>query len=69
MATELTDTAADEIIIVGVIPEATDASPGLSDTVRASVDEVVAKVLDELERLGVTATRRDPPLELDIWWE
>jgi hydrogenase maturation protease len=69
MATELLEIGADEIIVVGVIPEDTEATPGLSDTVRGSVDEVVATVLKELDRLGAAVTRRDPPLELDIWWE
>jgi hydrogenase maturation protease len=69
MAAELTDTGADEIVVVGVIPESTEAVPGLSDTLRDSVENVVATVLRELERLGVSVTRREPPLALDIWWE
>jgi hydrogenase maturation protease len=69
MACELTDSTPDEVIVIGVVPERTDNTSRLGDTVRAAVPEAIAAVIRELERLGAPATRRDEPLEPDIWWE
>ena len=41
----------------------------LTEAVKAAVPKVVARVVEELERLGRPAVPRDPPGELEIWWE
>jgi len=69
MAAELTDQTPDEIILVGVVPESTELGTRLSDPVQAAVPEVIATVMNELDRLGVKPPKRDQPLEPDIWWE
>jgi hydrogenase maturation protease len=69
MATELTETSPDEILLMGVVPESMDQGTRLSDAVRASVPSLVEMVIEELERIGVDVTRRDPPREPDVWWE
>jgi hydrogenase maturation protease len=69
MATEFSDCSPEEILFVGVVPESTDGGTKLTEAVGGAVDRVVATVIEELERLGCPATPRQPPAELDIWWE
>jgi hydrogenase maturation protease len=69
MAAELTDSAPEELIVIGVVPESIEAVARLGATVRATVPAVVAAILAELERLGAKGSRRADPLRPDIWWE
>jgi len=69
MATELSDSSPEEILLVGVVPETTGQGTRLTEVVKAAVPKVVAMVVEELERLGQPAVPRDPPGELEIWWE
>lgn len=69
MATELTDSSPEEIVLIGVIPESVEAGTILSRDVKTVVPDVVNRVLAELDRLGVPAHRREQPLDPDIWWE
>jgi hydrogenase maturation protease len=69
MATELSDSSPEEILLVGVVPESTSQGTRLTDAVRSAVPKVVDAVLEELERLGRPPVRRDQPAELDLWWE
>ena len=69
MATELSDSSPEEILLIGVVPESTDGGTKLTDAVRAAVPEVVEAVVAELERLDRPPVRRDPPGELEVWWE
>ena len=69
MATEFSDCSPEEILFVGVVPESTDGGTKLTEAVGGAVDLVVATVVEELERLGHPAVSRQPPAELEIWWE
>ena len=69
MATELSDSSPEEILLVGVVPESTDQGTKLTDAVRSAVPQVVDTVVAELERVGRPPARRDPPADLDLWWE
>ena len=69
MATEFSDSNPEEILLIGVVPESTGQGTKLTDAVRSAVPHVVDAVMVELERLGHLPVRRDPPAELDLWWE
>jgi hydrogenase maturation protease len=69
MATELAEMSPEEILLVGVIPESTEQGTMLTEAVMEAVPEVIATVVSELERLGRPAVKRDPPADLDVWWE
>lgn len=69
MATEFADSSPEEILLIGVVPESTGQGTKLTDAVRLAVPQVVDAVLAELERLGHSPVQRDPPAELDLWWE
>jgi hydrogenase maturation protease len=69
MATEFSDSSPDEILFVGVIPESTEQGTSLTAPLKEAVPAVVDAVVQELERLDMAPTRRDPPADLDIWWE
>jgi hydrogenase maturation protease len=69
MATEFSDSSPEEILLVGVVPESTDQGTKLTDAVRSAVPQVVDTVVAELERVGRPPARRDPPANLDLWWE
>jgi hydrogenase maturation protease len=69
MATNFADSSPEEILLIGVVPESTGQGTKLTETVRSAVPEVVDAVVVELARLGHPPIRRDPPAELDLWWE
>jgi len=69
MATELTDSSPQEILLIGVVPEGTGQGTRLSRPVGDAVPKVVEAVVEELTRLGRPPVPRDPPAELEIWWE
>jgi hydrogenase maturation protease len=69
MATEFSDSNPEEILLIGVVPESTGQGTKLSEAVASAVPSVVDAVMVELERLGFPPVRRDPPAELDLWWE
>ncbi len=69
MATELTDSSPEEIVLIGVVPETVEGGTHLSDVVRASIPGVMTQVLAELDRLGRPALPRAEPRPPDIWWE
>ena len=69
MATELAEMSPEEILLIGVVPESTEQGTKLTDAVRSAVPAVVEAVVAELERLDRPPVRRDPPGELDPWWE
>ena len=69
MATEFSDSSPEEILLVGVVPESTGQGTKLTKAVCSAVPQVVDAVVAELERLGRPPIRRDPPAELDVWWE
>ena len=70
MATEFSDSSPEEILLIGV--SARKHRPGYEADARRSdrrFRSVVDAVMVELERLGMPPIRRDPPAELDLWWE
>lgn len=69
LATELTDSSPDELLLLGVVPGRTETGTGLSPPVRAAAERLLELVVAELERLGRPLIPRKPPLEPDIWWE
>ncbi|MEJ2504166.1 MAG: hydrogenase maturation protease [Gemmatimonadota bacterium] len=66
---EVDDAAPADVLLVGVVPEATETGVGLSDAVRGATEEALAAIVAELERLGHPVAPRDPPARPDIWWE
>lgn len=69
MATEFSGCSPEEILLVGVVPESTGQGTKLTAAVGGAVEKVVAAVVEELDRLGRPAVPRQPPAELEIWWE
>jgi hydrogenase maturation protease len=69
MNAEFMGVAPKVVRLVGVIPETVATGIGLSEAVRAAVPLAVARVLRELEALGVRAVERTPPGTPDLWWE
>jgi hydrogenase maturation protease len=55
--------------LVGVIPLQVESNTPLSPVVRAAVATACKGVLQELEKIGVKPTPRNPPLVPDLWWE
>jgi hydrogenase maturation protease len=58
-----------EVYVVGVVPGSVEYGVGLTDAVRDAVPGAIKKIVEELDRLGFSASPRNPPLEPDIWWE
>jgi hydrogenase maturation protease len=69
MATKFSDSSPEEILLIGVVPESTEQGTKLTEAVRSAVPEIMDAVVAELKRIGCPPKRRDPPGELDLWWE
>lgn len=65
---ELMADAPGTVKLIGVIPKALDEF-GLSGEVRAAIPSAGAAVLEELERLGIEAVRRDVPVPIRPFWD
>jgi Ni,Fe-hydrogenase maturation factor len=57
-----------DLLLVGITYGSFDAGCNLSPPVKASLDQALAEVLRELDRLGVEYRCRKHPAELGIWW-
>ncbi len=57
-----------DVLLVGIAADSFQPSCSLSQPVKAALDQVIAEVLAELNRLGVSYGRREHPGELGIWW-
>jgi hydrogenase maturation protease len=58
-----------EALFVGVVPEQTSTSVGLSEAVSAAIPRAVEEVLRELRRQGAAGRRRRKPQPPQVWWE
>jgi hydrogenase maturation protease len=58
-----------DVLLVGVIPGEVRTEVGLSPAVRAAVPQAVARVVEELGRLGFPPRARSAPGVPDLWWE
>jgi hydrogenase maturation protease len=66
LAVEMLGSGPREVLLIAVTGKCYETSCALSETVRASVEEVIRQILTKLDGLGVHyTTRRATP---DIWW-
>lgn len=68
LSAELFGVAPADVLLVGIRAESFEPSCNLSDPVKAVLDQVIAEVLRELDRLGVGYRLKEHPSKLDIWW-
>lgn len=68
MATELTESSPDNIVLIGVVPETLETGTRLSQPVEEAVSGVEALVLEELKNLEMEAVLRSDPEKPDLWW-
>lgn len=68
LSAELFGVAPPDVLLVGIKAESFDVGCRLSKSVQASLEEAIAEVLNELDRLGVAYWHREHPVDLDIWW-
>jgi hydrogenase maturation protease len=57
-----------DVLLVGIKPASYDSGCSLTEPVKASLDEAIAVVLQELDRLGVEYRRKEHPSQPGIWW-
>ncbi len=69
MAAELMDSAPEEFVLIGVIPEDMELGTRLTSPVQDAVEPAIEAVVQELLRLGVPPKRRRVPLEDGPWWQ
>lgn len=68
LSVELFGSAPPDILLLGIVGKCYESGCRLSDSVNASVALAIAKVLYELDRLGVRYRRREHALRPRIWW-
>ncbi len=69
LSAELFGVAPADVLLVGIKLESCDVGCSLSKPVKASLEESIAEVLNELDRLRVEYRWREHPTGPDIWWE
>jgi len=60
--------APSDVLLVGISIGTFDSGCSLSQAVCESVNRVIAEILNELERLGVSYRLREHPIDSGIWW-
>jgi len=68
LSAELFGVAPADVLLVGIAGASYEAGCSLSKPVKASLEEAIAEVLNELDRLGVVYQWRKHPVEPDVWW-
>jgi hydrogenase maturation protease len=68
LSAELFGVAPADVLLVGIRAETFDVGCSLSKPVEAALDQAIAEVLSELDRLGVKYSLRKQPADLGIWW-
>jgi len=68
LSAELFGVAPADVLLLGIKAESFEVSCSLSKPVEASLDQAIAEVLSELDRLGVEHRRRQHAADLGIWW-
>jgi hydrogenase maturation protease len=68
LSAELFGVAPADVLLVGIAGGSYEAGCSLSKPVKASLEEAIAEVLNELDRLGAGYQWRKHPAELGIWW-
>jgi hydrogenase maturation protease len=68
LSAELFAVAPRDLLLVGIKAECYEAGCSLSKPVNTALDQAIAEVLVELDRLGVSYRRRQHPGSLGIWW-
>ncbi len=68
LSAELFGVAPADVLLVGVNGVSYEPACSLSQPVKASLEEAIADVLKELDRLGVEYRRRAIPEDLGVWW-
>ncbi len=58
-----------EVLLVGVVPQACELGCGMSDAVHIGMEGAIREVLEELHRLGVETKLKPRPDEPAIWWQ
>jgi hydrogenase maturation protease len=66
---ELAGDGPEDVYLIGITGEQLDVGAPLSDSVRNAIPSTVDKVLERVVLHGGTWTKRDTPIEADIWWE
>ena len=58
-----------EVLLVGIVPAATELGCQITQSVRAAVVPAISAILAELARLGVQPRLRECALPPSIWWQ
>ena len=68
LSAELFGVAPADVLLVGINGASYEPTCRLSQPVKASLEEAIAEVLNELDRLGVEYRHRAIPEDLGVWW-
>lgn len=68
LSLEFTGDGPSDVLLIGVVPNATKMAEGLSEEVTDALPLVVELIRTELERRGVEVVEREQPLPLRLWW-
>lgn len=68
LSAELFGVAPADLLLVGIKGDAFEPGCSLSVPVQSSLEQAIAEVLNELDRLGISYWHREHPEALDTWW-
>ncbi|HZC23196.1 MAG TPA: hydrogenase maturation protease [Candidatus Binatia bacterium] len=68
LTAEMLGASPEQVLLVGIVGGTYEPGEPMSSAVRASVEEVVEAVLEELQRLGFRFEKKSSATEAGIWW-
>jgi hypothetical protein len=69
LSAEMFGVSPPDLLLIGIKAKTFDVGCSLSEPVKASIEEAIGEVLNELDRLSVGYRHRTTPIDVDIWWE
>lgn len=69
LTAEMLGASPEQVLLVGIVGTTYEPGEPMSTAVRASVEEAIPAILDELSRLGFSFEKKTAASEAGIWWE
>ena len=68
LTAEMLGASPEQVLLVGIVGKTYEPGDPMSSAVRASVEEAIQAILEELRRLGFSFEKKSSATEAGIWW-
>lgn len=66
---DFTGKGAKEVLLIGVTGESYEANQPISAAALGAADQVVTSILSQLDRMGLSHSKKSTPDPVEIWWQ